>query len=79
MFSLGGVGPIVCFHGNINASVYKELLRRHVLPRIRKGIVETPIFMQDNALGFLEDEGIAVMKWPPLCSDMNPLENLWKS
>ena len=34
--------------------------------------------MQDNALGFLEDEGIDVMKWPPLCSDMNPLENLWE-
>ena len=43
------VGPIVRFHGNINASVYKELLRQHVLPNLYKETVETPIFMQDNA------------------------------
>ena len=26
MISSAGVGPIVHFHGNINASIYKELL-----------------------------------------------------
>ena len=62
MISSVGVGPIVCFHGNIKASVYKELLCQHALPHLCKGTVETPIFMQDNApchkvktaLGFLE-------------------------
>ena len=42
--------------------------------------------MQDNApyhkaktvLSFLEEEGIAVMKWPPRSPDMKPLENVWK-
>ena len=43
-------GPIVCFHGNINASVYKELLHQHALPHLHKRTVETPIFMQDNVL-----------------------------
>ena len=42
------VGPIVHFLGNINASVCKELLRQHALPNLRKGTVETPIFMQDS-------------------------------
>ena len=29
-------------------------------------------------LSFLEEEGIAVMKWPPQGPDMNPLGNVWK-
>ena len=32
VISSAGVGPIVCLHGNIDASVYKELLRQHILP-----------------------------------------------
>ena len=86
MMSSAGVGPIVRFHSNINANVYKELLCPNVLPHLHKGTVETPIFMQDNApchkaktvLSFLEEEGIAVMKWPPKSPDINPIENKWK-
>ena len=67
------LGPLFIFKSNINVSVYKDLIRQHALSRLRKGTVETPIFMQDNVpchkaktvLSFLEDEGIAVMKWPP--------------
>ena len=84
MISSAGVGPMVRFHGSIHASVYKKLLRQQALPRLRKGAVETPIFMQDNApchraktvLSFLEEEGIAVMKWPPQSPDMNPQGNV---
>ena len=76
MISSAGVGPIVRFHSNTNASVYKELLRRQTL-LLRKGTVESPIFLQDNApchkaktvLSFLEEERIAVMKWPPQSPD----------
>ena len=49
MISSAGVGPIVHFHANINASVYKELLCQHALPHLPKGTVETLIFMQDNS------------------------------
>ena len=28
-------------------------------------------------LSFLEEEGIAVVKWSPQSPDMNPLENVW--
>ena len=86
MISSAGVGPTVRFNGNINASDYKELLRQNALPHLRKVTVETPIFMQDNALchkaktvlSFLEEKGIAVMKWLPQSPDMNTLENIWK-
>ena len=48
MISSVGVGPIVPFHGNINASVCKKPLCQHALPHLHKGTVETPIFMQGN-------------------------------
>ena len=84
MISSAEVGPIVCFHGNINASVYKELLCPHALPHLHK--VETLIYMQDNALchkaktvlSFLEEKRIAVVKWPTQSPHMNPMENGWK-
>ena len=56
------------------------------LLHLRKGTVKTPIVIRDNVpchkakivLNFLEEEGIAVMKWPPRSHDMNTLENVWE-
>ena len=86
MISSKGKGPILRFHGNVNASVYKEPLCQYALLHLRKGTIETQIFMQDHApchkakavLSFLKEVGIAVMKWPPQSPDMNPRENVWK-
>ena len=79
MIFSAGVGPIVSFLDNTNDSVVKEFLHQHPFPHLHKGTVETPIFMQDNApylkiktvLSFLEEEGIAVIKWPPQSQDVN--------
>ena len=49
MISSVGVGPIVRLHADINSSVYKELLCQHAPLHLRKGTVETPIFIQYNA------------------------------
>ena len=48
MISSAGVGPIVHFLSNINASVYKELLHQHDLPHLCKRTAETSIFIQDK-------------------------------
>ena len=86
MISSARVRPIVRFHGNINASVCKEVLRQHALPHLRKETVETSILTQDNAhfhkakivISFLEEEEIPVIKWPPQSAAMNPKENEWR-
>ena len=42
-------GPLVRLHRRINASVYKEMPRQHVLPTLRSAANQPAIFMQDNA------------------------------
>ena len=49
MISAAGPGPHVRLHGRINAAVYKEMLRQHVLPTLRSAANQPAIFMQDNA------------------------------
>lgn len=49
MISGDGVGPIVRLHGKVNAPVYKQLVKNHVLPVLRNSNKQPAIFMQDNA------------------------------
>ena len=49
MISVAGTGPLVRIHGKINATVYKEILKKHV-PNLRTAINQPAVFKQDNAL-----------------------------
>ena len=53
MISATGTGPLVRLHGKINATVYKEILKKHV-PNLRTAINQPAVFMQDNAVSHSE-------------------------
>ena len=87
MISGDGVGPLVQLQGKVNAGVYKQLVKDHVLPVLRNSTKQPSIFMQDNTpchktmvvMNFLKAENVTVMDLPPQSPDLNPIENVWKT
>ena len=85
MISKAGTGPLVRLHVTINATVYKEMLKKHV-PNLRTAINQSAIFMQYNSpcriaksvKTFLSEEDVTVMEWLAQSPDMNSIENVWK-
>ena len=72
MFIAAGTGLLVRLLCKINTTVYKEILKKHVVPNLRTAINQPAVFMQDNALchavksikTFLSVEDVTVMEWP---------------
>ena len=87
MISGDGVGSLVRLQGKVNAGVYKQLVKDHVLPELRNSIKQPSIFMQDDApchkalvvVNFIKAENVTVIDWYPQSSDLNPIENVWKT
>ena len=49
MISVAGTGPLVGLHSKIDTAVYKEILKKYVVPNLRTAINQPAVFMQDNA------------------------------
>ena len=52
MISTAGTGTLMRLHGKINATIYKDLLRKHV-PNLRTAINQPAVFMPDNVLCYI--------------------------
>ena len=86
MISVAGTGLLVRLHGKINATTYKEILRKDVVLNLRTAINQLAVFVQDNApcltaksvTTFLSEEDVTVMEWLSKSQDMNLIENVWE-
>ena len=86
MISTAGTGSLVRLHDEINATVCKEILKKHVVPNFRTALNEPAVLMQDNApchtamsiKTFLSEEDVTDIESPAQSPNMNPIENVLK-
>ena len=86
MISAAGKRTPVRWSCKINAAVYKEILKKHVLYNLRPAIHQPAVFMQGNALcqrgksvnTILSEEDVTVIELPVQCPNMNPSKYVLK-
>ena len=80
MILIAGTVPFIRPNCKNNASVYKEILKKHVVPNSSTAINQPVVLMQDNGpchtvmsiKTFLSAEDVTVMECP------GQIENIWK-
>lgn len=91
-FSWRGAGPLKRINGIMDAAMYREILKAHMAPYLKKLAEEKKVaeeeimFQQDNdpkhtskkVKNYLSNKKIIVLDWISQSPDMNPIENAWK-
>lgn len=80
-FSRSKQSEIVFLEENVNSELYVDILEHNLLPMMGPA----DIFQQDNAschksrttMAWFQEKEVAVMDWPAISPDLNPIENLW--
>jgi transposase-like protein len=87
-FSYYGVGPLYWIKGKLTGAKYREILKGHLAPYLRRLMTETKenlIFQHDNdpkhtsnvVKNYLSNANFQVLSWASQSADLNPIEHLW--
>ena len=85
-FCAKGMGVARIFLGELNSSLYRDILEHNLKPTYQRFFPrDLWRFQQDNASPhytaevntWMHNHGVHIMEFPPRSPDFNPIENVW--